>query len=1239
MSATVTNYSDLVQSFKSMVINATPCKEALKVFLKTDATKIMSEDAIKTILGKFEATQQFGEVVNAAVEQSVMGRLSQTGSMMTDSSHMSGLSRASSYQGQTPVLPGRTALSLQKDLTRRSISNSSQSSLQASNGSRPSSGQQDSRPSSRERRWVPAGIVGGGFLNECRYQLGEIFTGITGFLFYILFIYRTAKNENIKDFKAKPEPGVSEKLAAVPFNKLLKQPTDFQFDEDRLFDEDRSAEFAKLVTFDQAENIVTNCIQFLILIFKDLYIPDLIIAYLKGPDCKGADSYINLLQKFGTNTDEMRMATKEELAELKIDCVPPDQTDTTPPALIPKLQKIKDAIFAFNQQKYTDPRKASEWTDRIEEAQKLKEDCQEINEDINGLVRVYVKINNKELTKDTYPPTIEYQSANGKDYIIKFIDTATKELRIKKRDDEEELRKKEEEAKREQMGGGKCVEKYADGAPFPEYPANKFKKVFYKQTNKEIYNDEFQNLFKQLLLGYKLVIFGYGYSGSGKTFTLLNCNKNDKVGHETDEYGLLLQFLMDQPLMKDVSEIYLDDQSLLELYKKRDFTIGKEARLNAVREMRTPIGNPLQISIGLLKSALLFIANNLDDKIMVNLLTIDTLSFTKKIIIDEIKKLFIEDGKFFFKYQGVDSSPEQLVKNTTLLLIAIKFIRYNRTYKFNNKAPFKEYTIKRFGNDITLDAEKLDYQQPTIKWTINNKESSRSHLFLTFIVKTTDQKTGKLTIIDMGGAEKETEVYQQMKSYALTVPTNLDDILANPQKKGIFLDMPATTGSHSLNDNLILTVNENSYKLLDFQDKEYFNINTDVINDEKICKATLYNILERVFLFGKVKSERPDMGNISDNVFLLDSKFLMKAKNSYNQPILFENNQSSSYTKSDLDGYVVRDEALRLLRLFGLTDVTTAIPPAQNYKLDNFLNDIENAGYNKVNSMEPAKIKLNMETHITGQAKILYEQLISSQNKENCKKYFSFSNNNFQKSVLFPQSVPTITDSQNTLYFTKQMYLYDILEEGRFINNTIYFLLIYLTLKNNALLNETYNDDSFLLVKNIPSKIFAIRDQYYNFSNITKNAIKQIDKKDKTIIDVLKAIDSTQIITQIEEILKDSNGTSSDLPTKFVMIANVTPEDSPIKRETVRPTLDFAQQLHCYATQSGSTLAKQLQKASAAPLVAERSRLGQAQGKSGTEVAIPAGKLKGGPLPGASPAPGKLKGAPVASSVVRAARR
>lgn len=91
---------------------------------------------------------------------------------------------------------------------------------------------------------------------------------------------------------------------------------------------------------------------------------------------------------------------------------------------------------------------------------------------------------------------------------------------------------------------------------FQGTPYGPFYNVFQPfYTNKDIY-ESLKTMWEQIYSGYHVALFGYGYSGSGKTYTLLNGNNND--------YGIAIHVLehfihKKVPIhMTNVEELYVD---------------------------------------------------------------------------------------------------------------------------------------------------------------------------------------------------------------------------------------------------------------------------------------------------------------------------------------------------------------------------------------------------------------------------------------------------------------------------------------------------------------------------------------------------------------------------------------------------------------------------------------------------------------------------------------------------------
>jgi hypothetical protein len=77
------------------------------------------------------------------------------------------------------------------------------------------------------------------------------------------------------------------------------------------------------------------------------------------------------------------------------------------------------------------------------------------------------------------------------------------------------------------------------GSIFTMYKDRPYNDIFlYNMTNKYIYDNKISSLFNLVKEGYAINCFGYGFSGSGKSFTLI-----ERTGNIKDKHSILYQFL------------------------------------------------------------------------------------------------------------------------------------------------------------------------------------------------------------------------------------------------------------------------------------------------------------------------------------------------------------------------------------------------------------------------------------------------------------------------------------------------------------------------------------------------------------------------------------------------------------------------------------------------------------------------------------------------------------------------
>ena len=189
-----------------------------------------------------------------------------------------------------------------------------------------------------------------------------------------------------------------------------------------------------------------------------------------------------------------------------------------------------------------------------------------------------------------------------------------------------------------------------------------------RASNRDLFNSQI-DMFRQILDGYHIVLFGYGYSGSGKTYTLIN---NTTIVHDQNN-GLALHALS------------------------------------------------------------FFIEHVLPNNITIH----------------QMFELYVKDFKNVIPVVQKQNQNPNLTGQKIDLLIDIEIKRnvdeFNKTNKDNK--------INLF-NDVISFVNKHRINKKRIRETINNKESSRSHLFI--ILKIGD---GYLTICDMGGRENPYDIY------------------------------------------------------------------------------------------------------------------------------------------------------------------------------------------------------------------------------------------------------------------------------------------------------------------------------------------------------------------------------------------------------------------------------------------------------------------------------------------------
>lgn len=305
----------------------------------------------------------------------------------------------------------------------------------------------------------------------------------------------------------------------------------------------------------------------------------------------------------------------------------------------------------------------------LEQFSNLKQPFINFKEDLMGAVRVFVKVK---------PVS---QKPNSEE---KYNELSIKYPKSLENSSEENTMLNREGNKYIKLGG-----KETKGPFF-----NVFKPT---QTNKDVFK-EMQGMFDQIKDGYHIVIFGYGYSGAGKTFTLLN-NSND------EHKGLLLNaidyFKTDDIMIERLYELYIDNLTNLQ---------------------NTPTLKGVKID--------LFMHINPED----------------------LKIAYEKKAK-----RKADETEEQIIEQHEKLPKQYPDI-YSKVISFNSLKNNKDDNVSSlrttYLTELIQSITKLRTDEGRIKRTINNPESSRSHLFITLKVG-----AGAITICDMGGRESPADIY------------------------------------------------------------------------------------------------------------------------------------------------------------------------------------------------------------------------------------------------------------------------------------------------------------------------------------------------------------------------------------------------------------------------------------------------------------------------------------------------
>jgi hypothetical protein len=393
----------------------------------------------------------------------------------------------------------------------------------------------------------------------------------------------------------------------------------------------------------------------------------------------------------------------------------------------------------------------------------------DLKEDLNGSVRIYVKVRKSDNSSSSIGP---FQVKDGEyinlKYSIQDITNLFTYLKIQNSNLQQELISHNRKNfygvfldTNHRLFVGK--DKTANG----ELPKNSPK---IENIEEGYQSNGLYNAFQQLKSGYSIVIFGYGLSGSGKTYTLLGNNNNvpgildyglANIGVEYEKINVISIFEQ----YYDINEFKTVDES------KKEKKI-KDPKM--MTKIITHVGDIDAMMIdyytGLTRE--LEHKNNEYYKREVELNDKDDNDSKKKLA--DIKALREENNIH--------------IKNYSEIIPILELSRKEKEKETNYaiEIPYTNLSIK------LTEINQIRRNNNRIKKTVNNPESSRSHLFIIIEVTFHNNIKGYVTIIDMGGRENPFEIvksYFRKSTKGYTLPILFKTILqpeANDYSNAMF---------------------------------------------------------------------------------------------------------------------------------------------------------------------------------------------------------------------------------------------------------------------------------------------------------------------------------------------------------------------------------------------------------------------------------------------------------------------
>lgn len=309
------------------------------------------------------------------------------------------------------------------------------------------------------------------------------------------------------------------------------------------------------------------------------------------------------------------------------------------------------------------------------------------------------------------------------------------------------------------------------------YTKQNFAKVFDSDTTTEsVYNqlDE-DDLFTRVKHGLNTVVFGYGYSGSGKTYTLLEENE-----------GLLFRFMKAN---EDNKNVRITLHSIFEIYRGKGFTKKYESKDVDKKfydeykhdEIRCDAEVIHYVPYGTKPN------DDIKDTSYAGFSTVDALYSQYKQLIDKFRserKKIIERNQQILKERQViiDQNKRRNPKlaDAQLNLDEAKELAENLDYQKMVDTIYEKYnklqvaSTLSISNIISAIMEVINVKRKyenRIMETANNPESSRGHLFIVLRADYADGsgQSGFLTFVDMAGREDPLDIihrqFKNMQNY------------------------------------------------------------------------------------------------------------------------------------------------------------------------------------------------------------------------------------------------------------------------------------------------------------------------------------------------------------------------------------------------------------------------------------------------------------------------------------------